>query len=138
MCSSDLAFDSRDTGGGYLPHCYTPHCVAYTGTHDNDTIQGWMSSAPAEDVALAKAYLRLNEQEGYHWGMMRSAWASAADLAVMQFQDLLGLGSEARMNIPSTLGGNNWRWRTLPGTCGGELARRLRREMEIYQRLPAQ
>ena len=134
----EFAFDSRDTGGGYLPHCYTPHCVAYTGTHDNDTIQGWMSSAPAEDVALAKAYLRLNEQEGYHWGMMRSAWASAADLAVMQFQDLLGLGSEARMNIPSTLGGNNWRWRTLPGTCGGELARRLRREMEIYQRLPAQ
>ena len=80
--------------------------------------------------------LRLSAGEGYHWGMMRSAWASAADLAVMQFQDLLGLGSEARMNVPSTLGGNNWRWRTLPGTYDGELARRLRREMEIYQRLP--
>ena len=134
----EFAFDSRDTGGGYLPHCYTPHCVAYTGTHDNDTIQGWMASAPAEDTALARAYLRLNEQEGFHWGMMRSVWASAADLAVIQFQDLLGLGSEARMNIPSTLGGNNWRWRTAPGTCGEKLARRLRREMEIYQRLPAQ
>lgn len=132
----ELAFDSRDTGGGYLPHCYTPHCVVYTGTHDNDTVRGWMASAPAEDVALAKAYLRLNEAEGCHWGMMRSAWASAADLAVMQFQDLLGLGSEARMNIPSTLGGNNWRWRTLPGTYGPELAGRLRREMEVYQRLP--
>ena len=132
----EFAFDSRDTGGGYLPHCYTPHCVAYTGTHDNDTIRGWMSSAPAEDAALARAYLRLNEEEGFHWGMMRSAWASVAELAVMQFQDLLGLGSEARMNIPSTLGGNNWRWRTAPGTYGEELARRLRREMEIYQRLP--
>ena len=112
----EFAFDSRDTGGGYLPHCYTPHCVAYTGTHDNDTIQGWMATAPAEDAALAKAYLRLNEEEGYHWGMMRSAWASAADLAVMQLQDLLGLGSEGRINTPSTLGGN-WRWRALPGDC---------------------
>lgn len=131
----EFAFDSRDTGGGYLPHCYTPHCVAYTGTHDNDTILGWMASAPAEDVALARAYLRLNEQEGYHWGMMRSAWASVAGLAVMQFQDLLGLGGEARMNTPSTLG-ENWRWRALPEDCSPELADRLRREMEIYQRLP--
>ncbi|MCI9331259.1 MAG: 4-alpha-glucanotransferase [Oscillibacter sp.] len=131
----EFAFDSRDTGGGYLPHCYTPHCVAYTGTHDNDTIQGWMASAPAEDVALAKAYLRLNEEEGWHWGMMRSAWASVADLAVMQFQDLLGLGSEGRMNTPSTLG-ENWRWRALPGAFSPKLAERLHREMEIYQRLP--
>ncbi len=131
----EFAFDSRDTGGGYLPHCYTPHCVAYAGTHDNDTIRGWMASAPVEDAALAKAYFRLNEEEGYHWGMMRSAWASVADLAVMQFQDLLGLGSEGRMNTPSTLGGN-WRWRALPGSFSPELADRLRREMEIYQRLP--
>ena len=130
----EFAFDSRDTGSGYLPHCYTPHCVAYTGTHDNDTIQGWMASAPPKDVAFAKAYLRLNSREGYHWGMMRAAWASAADLAVMQFQDLLGLGSEARMNVPSTLGGN-WQWRTLPGTYDEKLARRLRREMKVYQRL---
>ena len=134
----ELAFDSRDTGGGYLPHSYTPHCVVYTGTHDNDTIRGWMASAPAEDTAQAKAYFRLNEAEGYHWGLMRSAWASVADLAVMQFQDLLGLGSEARMNTPSTLGDGNWRWRTLPGTYGGELASRLRREMEVYHRLPVQ
>jgi len=132
----ELAFDSRDTGSGYLPHCYTPHCVVYTGTHDNDTIQGWMASAPKEDVALAKAYLRLSAQEGYHWGMMRAAWASPADLAVMQFQDLLGLGSEARINTPSTLG-HNWQWRTHPGTFDEKLARRLRREMEVYQRLPA-
>jgi len=134
----EFAFDSRDAAGSdYLPHRYTPHCVAYAGTHDNDTIQGWMASAPAEDVAYAKAYLRLNPQEGYHWGMMRSIWASSADLAVIQFQDLLGLGSEARMNTPSTLG-DNWRWRALPGTFDGALARRLRREMEVYQRLPGQ
>ena len=131
----EFAFDSRDTGSDYLPHCYSPHCVVYAGTHDNDTIQGWMASAPKKDVSFAKAYLRLSKREGYHWGMMRSAWASPADLAVMQFQDLLGLGSEARMNTPSTLG-NNWKWRALPGTFDEKLSKRLRREMKVYQRLP--
>ena len=131
----EFAFDSRDTGSDYLPHCYSPHCVVYAGTHDNDTIQGWMASAPKKDVSFAKAYLRLSKREGYHWGMMRSAWASPADLAVMQFQDLLGLGSEARMNIPSTLG-NNWKWRALPSTFDEKLSKRLYREMKVYQRLP--
>ena len=132
----EFAFDSRDPDNGFLPHAYPTHCVAYAGTHDNDTIQGWMASAPKEDVAFAKAYLRLNRREGYHWGMMRAAWASPADLAVIQFQDLLGLGSEARMNIPSTLG-NNWRWRTLPGAFDKKLSRKLRREAQVYQRFPA-
>ena len=86
-------------------------------------------------MSYAKAYLRLSKREGYHWGMMRSAWASPADLAVMQFQDLLGLGSEARMNIPSTLG-NNWQWRALPGAFDETLSKRLYREMRVYQRLP--
>ena len=133
----ELAFDHRDPAPGYLPHCYTPHCVAYTGTHDNDTIQGWMAQADPQDAAFAKAYLRLNRREGYHWGMMRAAWASPAGLAVMQAQDLLGLGSEARMNTPSTLGGN-WIWRAQSGAFTPRLARRLRREMELYQRLPGQ
>ena len=131
----EFAFDSRDAESDYLPHRYPTHCVVYAGTHDNDTIQGWMASAPKKDVSFAKAYLRLSKREGYHWGMMRSAWASPADLAVMQFQDLLGLGSEARMNTPSTLG-NNWKWRALPGTFDEKLSKRLRREMKVYQRLP--
>ena len=131
----EFAFDSRDNGSDYLPHCYPTHCVAYTGTHDNDTILGWIKTAPKKDVSFAKAYLRLNAREGYHWGMMRSAWASPADLAVMQAQDLLALGSEARMNIPSTLG-TNWKWRALPGVFTPALASRLRREANVYQRLP--
>ncbi len=131
----EFAFDSRDTGSDYLPHCYPRHCVVYAGTHDNDTIQGWMVNAPAKDVRFAREYLRLTKREGYHWGMMRSAWASAADLAVMQFQDILGLGPEARMNIPSTLGGN-WQWRALPGSFPPKLASRLKHEMRVYQRLP--
>lgn len=129
----EFAFDSRDGGNDYLPHTYPTHCVVYTGTHDNETIQGWVVSASPEDVAFAKAYLRLTEGEGYHWGMMRAAWASPADLAVMQFQDLLGLGSEARMNTPSTLG-TNWKWRTLPGTFNEALAHKLHEDMRIYQR----
>lgn len=132
-----FAFDSRDTGSDYLPHCYTPHCVVYAGTHDNDTILGWMKSAPKKDVQFAKEYLRLNSREGYHWGMMRAAWASPADLAVMQMQDLLGLDGRARMNTPSTLG-NNWKWRALPGSYNEKLANRLYREMKVYQRLPKQ
>ena len=133
----ECAFDSRDTGSGYLPHCYPANCVAYTGTHDNDTVQGWMATAPKKDVAYAKAYLRLSAREGYHWGMIRSILGSPAGLAVIQFQDLLGLGSEARMNTPSTLG-NNWRWRTLPGSFDEKLSRRLFRETRVYQRLAVQ
>ena len=131
----EFAFGDRDKGSDYLPHCYSPKCVVYAGTHDNDTIQGWMASASKKEVSFAKAYLRLSKREGWHWGMMRGAWASPADLAVMQFQDILGLGSEARMNIPSTLG-NNWKWRALPGTFDEKLAQRLYREMRVYQRLP--
>ena len=131
----EFAFDNKDWGSCYLPHCYDPHCVVYAGTHDNDTIQGWMESAPDTTVAYAKEYLRLNEEEGYHWGMMRGAWASPADLAIMQLQDVLGLGGEARMNTPSTLGGN-WCWRALPGVCTPELAEKLRNDMAVYQRLP--
>ena len=130
----EFAFDTRDTGSGYLPHCYTPHCVAYTGTHDNDTIVGWIKTAPQEDVQRAKDYLRLSEQEGYHWGMMRCAWASVADLAIMQLQDLNGLGSEARINTPSTVG-NNWVWRCLPYNYSDAMADRLHHEMEVYDRL---
>lgn len=130
----EFAFDSRDSSGNaYLPYNYEKNCVVYTGTHDNDTIQGWITSAPPEDVAYAKRYLRLNEQEGWHWGMMREAWASPANLAIMQMQDLLGLGSEARINTPSTLG-VNWKWRALPGAYHSRLAQRLREETRLYQR----
>ena len=131
----EFAFDSRDgSGSEYLPHNFIRHCVAYTGTHDNDTILGWASAVSPEDFRRAAAYLRLTREEGYHWGMMRALWASVADLTIIQAQDLLGLGSEARMNTPSTVG-TNWLWRALPGSFTEELAGRLRHEMEIYERL---
>ena len=129
----EFAFDSRDTGSGYLPHCYPNNCVVYTGTHDNDTILGWFETAPEEFQNNAIRYLRLTKEEGYHIGMMRCAWASVANTAIMQMQDFLGLGVEGRMNTPSTLGGN-WTWRCLPGDYNNELADWLHDEMEIYQR----
>ena len=131
----EFAFDSRDSSGSdYLPHKYQRNCVVYTGTHDNDTINGWMVSAPPDDVTYAKRYLRLYDGDGFHWGMMRAAWASVADLAVMQMQDLLGLGSEARMNIPSTVG-TNWKWRALAGCFSSDLAKKLYNETALFGRL---
>lgn len=132
----EFAFDSRDGSGRvYQPHNYPAHCVAYVGTHDNDTALGWLSTADPEDVSLAREYLHLDPSEGENWGMMRAIWSSAAGCAIVQMQDLLGLGEEGRMNTPSTLGGN-WQWRALPGFESPALAKRLRRQMELYERLP--
>lgn len=131
----EFAFDSRDESGSvYLPHNYIENCVAYTGTHDNEPILGWMETADPADVAYAKKYLELTPEEGYHWGMMRGLFASIADLTVVQAQDILGLGSESRMNTPSTVG-KNWRWRATEGVFTEELAQKLYDMMKLYARV---
>ena len=131
----ELAFDSRDSGASeWLPHRIGEHCVVYTGTHDNDTILGWAATAPAADVAFARDYLKLGDRQDWNWAMMDAAWESPAELAVMQVQDLLGLGHEGRMNTPSTLGGN-WLWRLLPGELTEDLARTVRERMERFGRV---
>ena len=131
----EFAFDSRDTESGYLPHLYNKNCVVYAGTHDNDTILGWFDVISKEDAEYAKKYMRLSEAEGYHWGMMRTAWACIADTAIMQMQDILGLGKSARMNTPSTLSDKNWSWRCLPGAYNDTLAEVLHSEMKLYGRI---
>lgn len=128
-----FAFDSRDTGFGYKPHCYTRNCVVYTGTHDNDTILGWFETARPEDVRKTIAYFGLTEEEGYGRGMIRAAWASVADTAIIPFADLIGQGSEGRINTPSTLGGN-WTYRCLAEDFTDELATELKEAMELYER----
>ena len=128
-----FAFDSRE-GSNYLPHTYPTNCVVYTGTHDNDTIMGWMKTAPKASVKFAKEYLNLTKEEGYNWGMMRGAWGSVADTAIVTMQDIIGAGSEARMNTPSTLGGN-WEWRATSDQIDNKLAKRVYRYMEMYGRL---
>lgn len=130
----EFAFDSRDDGGKiYLPHNYPKNCVVYTGTHDNETICGWLHSITEEELAMAVAYMRLNEEEGYHWGIIKTAWASVADTAIIPMQDLLGLGNEARLNTPSTLG-NNWAWRSLPNDFTDDLAEKIKKTIRLYGR----
>lgn len=132
----EFAFDSRDKEGpAYLPHNYPVNCVVYVGTHDNEPAMGWLVTARPEDVAYAREYLHLDGEEGENWGMMRTVWASVGRCVVVQIQDVLGLGSEARMNTPSTLG-RNWTWRAREGFDSPELAAKLHRQMELYGRLP--
>ncbi len=130
-----FAFDRRDDNGKeYLLHNFIEHCVAYTGTHDNDTILGWFHDADEEDTSYAREYLNIQNDDALHWDMMDALWGSIAELAIVTSQDLLGLGSEARMNQPSTVG-KNWQWRALPGVFTPELAKKIYQRMEKYQRL---
>lgn len=128
-----FAFDSREESD-YLPHNYDSHCIVYTGTHDNDTVMGWFESAAKEDVAMAIEYLALTKEEGYHWGYIRGAWSSVAETAIAPMQDFLGLGTDHRMNIPSTIGGN-WEWRVKEKDLSDALAKRMRQLTKIYGRL---
>ena len=120
-----FAFDSRDESG-YLPSKYTPNCVVYTGTHDNDTIVGWFNTIEGPDKDFAKSYVGITDDADpeLNWKFIKSAMASVADTAVIPIQDYLGLGTEARINVPSTLG-TNWKWRLKNGACTDELANRM-------------
>ena len=128
----EFAFDSREPSD-YLPHTYTPHCVCYVGTHDNETVMAWKDAAAPEDIMMAKKYLGLNEEEGFHWGVIRGGMSSVAELFVAQMQDFLGLGGEARMNTPSTLGGN-WQWRLTEGQITEELTSKIADLTRLYGR----
>ena len=121
-----FAFDSRDESG-YLPSKYTPNCVVYTGTHDNDTIVGWFNTIEGPDKDFAKSYVGITDDADpeLNWKFIKSAMASVADTAVIPIQDYLGLGTEARINVPSTLG-TNWKWRLKNGACTDELANRMK------------
>ena len=128
-----FAFDSV-SDNDHLPHNYRTNTVAYTGTHDNDTVIGWFSKAGEEQINFAKRYLKLDEKEGYHWGFIRGVMASVSALAIVPMQDFLGLGSEARMNIPSTLGGSNWCWRMHAKVTTEELAQKIAAMTTLYAR----
>jgi 4-alpha-glucanotransferase len=119
--------------------------VVYTGTHDNDTTVGWWTSSGVGDGtrkddevkdehARALAYLDAEGRE-IHWAFIRAALASVADTAIVPLQDVLGLGSAARMNLPGRASGN-WRWRFAEGALTDEIRDRLRRLAELYGRIP--
>ncbi len=129
-----FAFDSRETGD-YLPHTYPVGSVCYSGTHDNLTLQQWFDEADLVDIAMAKSYLGLNEEEGYVRGMIRGCMGSVSELCVIQMQDYLELGAEARMNFPGTLSANNWTWRARPGFITEELTQRILETTRRYARI---
>ncbi len=129
----EFAFDAREPSN-YLPHTYSPHCVCYVGTHDNETVMQWREQADRADVSMARKYLGLNDAEGFHWGMIRGGMSSVADTFVVQMQDCLGLGAEGRMNTPGVPAGN-WRWRLLPGDANPSLAKKLMQYTRMYGRL---
>lgn len=128
-----FAFDEREESN-YLPHTYTNNCIAYTGTHDNDTFRGWFElTGNKSDVKYCKEYLALTEEEGYNWGFIRGAWASVADVSIALMQDFLNLGNETRVNFPSTLG-KNWKWRIKEGSYNTELADKIYKYTKMYGR----
>ncbi len=129
-----FAFDGDDENP-YLPHNHTQNSVVYIGTHDNDTIIGWCDSGDTDEVSLAKKYARANNEEGFNWSMIKTAMASASDTAVFMMQDFLGLSSDARINTPSTLGGN-WGWRIDAACTNDWLAKIIFDLTELYGRVP--
>ena len=127
----EFAFSGPDNA--YLPHNYEPDCVCYTGTHDNDTAVGWYQSAAPAERAYAETYLGTCGADGVRRALLRAGAGSVAELFVAQLQDWLGLGSEARMNIPGVAEGN-WRWRLLPGQLPAALADEIRTLTNTYGR----
>ena len=130
-----FAFDSREESN-YLPHNYPHNCVVYTGTHDNNTVRGWLDDMCEEDNALAEDYMNNADtpKDERPWEFIRLALGSVADLAVIPLQDYLCLGTEARINLPSTLG-NNWKWRLVPGQVTDKMLEKMCHLNKLFGRL---
>ena len=128
-----FAFDSREESD-YLPHNYGKNCIVYTGTHDNETTRGWFDKLPRNDKKFAKEYLGLKNNKDAVWECIRACFASVSDTAIIPMQDYLELPDYARINTPSTLGGN-WVWRMKKGSLTKELSEKMHDYARIYGRL---
>ncbi len=145
MAILQFAFGADPQACSFRPHNYDRDVFAYTGTHDNDTVMGWWNSEggdstrSSDEVRREKAFTLEYlgpSSEPMNWKMIRTLLASVARAAIMPMQDILGLGSESRMNKPATLGGN-WRWRMRRDAFTQEYQARLRRLTAAYGRIPA-
>jgi len=134
MVVLQFAFDPGDPHGPHRLEAHEENSVAYTGTHDHDTLRGWLESLPPERRALVDAAMPRDPDPV--WGLIRLLFSSRARLAMAQLQDVLGLGSQARMNVPGTARGS-WQWRLQRGQLTKRHARRLREATEEAGRLPA-
>jgi 4-alpha-glucanotransferase len=130
-----LQFAFYELNSAYLPHRHVPNSVVYTGTHDNDTARGWFGRLSPEEKGRVTEYLG-GDGSRIEWDLIRAAFASVCDRAIVPLQDVFGLGSEARMNNPAAPGGN-WGWRAEPSALAPELAARVRRLAELTARVPA-
>ena len=143
MAILQFAFGTDPQGAGFRPHNYPKDLVVYTGTHDNDTTVGWWTSSGVADSTRSPEEIHREREfalkylgsDGHdiNWAFIRCVLASVADVAVIPLQDLLGLGSEARMNLPSKPSGN-WRWRYRPDLLTEEIQRRLKELTETFGR----
>ena len=133
-----FAFDSRDSSGAeeYLPHNYFKNCVCYTGTHDNETIYGWLSSIQEAEREMVCTYLNKPDASDKELAeeLVRTAVASVADLCIIPLQDYLKLDNSARINFPSSIG-ENWRWRMNAEDLSSELAGEIRKLNHTYGRV---
>lgn len=130
-----FAFDS-DRANGFLPFNFTNrNCIVYTGTHDNNTTIGWFYERSPEAQARVVDYLGCICEDGIHWALIRLALSSVANTAVIPFQDILGLGTDSKMNTPSKPTGN-WEWRCREAAFNQELSGRLRYFVYLYGRTP--
>jgi 4-alpha-glucanotransferase len=118
-----LQFGFTGPENPFLPHHYVSNCVAYTGTHDNDTALGWFENAAPAEREFALRYLDVDGRD-FAWDLIRAVMKSVAMFAIAPMQDVLRLGGEARMNFPSRLGGN-WEWRMKASDLRGDLANGL-------------
>ena len=134
----EFAFDSRDSGSAndYLPHNYIENAVVYTGTHDNETLIGWLDTINTTDRALARNYLcdYYTPEEELHLPFISLAMSSVAKTCIVPLQDYLGLDNSCRMNKPSTVG-TNWRWRVTQAQLNEELKREVLRQTRRYGRM---
>ena len=133
----EFAF-ADDDENDFLPHNFTENCVVYTGTHDNDTVLGWYSQAEGWEKEHCNQYMAdfvgMKPGSEVNWKFIEAAYKSIADYAIIQMQDILGLGSEARINVPSTLGGN-WAWRIKKDAITKDITERLYKLTKTYSRM---
>jgi len=122
-------------GDPFLPFNYVRNCVVYTGTHDNDTTVGWFNQLQNYERDEVLRYLGCIDPQGIHWSLIRMAWISIANLAIVPFQDLLGLDTDARMNFPGKAEGN-WGWRYRREALNWEVRDRLKTMTYISGRTP--
>lgn len=129
-----FAFDA-ESESNYLPHNYPENCVVYTGTHDNNTIQGWYDTISEVDKQFSIDYLnnKASLKEEIQWDFIRLATESVAKICIVPLQDYIGLGSEGRINTPSTLG-DNWKWRMLEEELNDKIVHKILELTKLYGR----